>query len=1070
MIVVVGELSERIAQPKEIFDVAPARPHRRSDARGDLLVALDTRVPAISGRGDVTERGDTRAIVELELHLPLHVAGFFAHIELGEDLRRACVLEAKCDATYTATGDFTQRHDATGSLGCAAVIVGELGKSSAKTVQRRWASLEKWEARAIDDGAVAEEPVRHAGGLALFRPVAPAAQLNQRNRRLDVERQATGENAHHASHGASDAGAVGEREAGLCSDDPASQADFDAFDDDEALARDHRLPRRVLLGDRGGEGGEGDGVIGVACALEWRTVEVGDDQQLDLVLVAHRLELHRERRLGVMTPRPPPLGVDANFRMGTRRRDADLRGHMSPVTELHHPGQLATQAPTPAPSPHCYRPPMLLPPRARPAFPLALALGLSLGLSPSHAQVNPPIPPGLLGGNPTSMKPVPKLPTGNPATAGGAAAGYGTTPDGKAYVPPANAAEWTVLVYTVADNNLEGPLLDDFDEVECIGSTAKVNIVTEIDRWRPAPGSPEADRDDRTNGDWDNARRYYMTKDDCSSNISSKLLEDMPEIDMSHPKELAKFIAWATKKYPAKRYALLMGDHGAGWKGGYVDENAPPEATPMLMSIAELQKGLDEGRKEAGLPKFAVLATDACLMGSMEVADALWPHVDYWASSEELVPGPGYDFKPVMRALTTTPTMDGLALGKAFVASMKGFYGEGGTDVDPSVTEALFDMSKVPVLRANVDKLATLLKGDLANNKVGLGIAGASVDQFGPQTNPLGGASEGYADLVQIAAVLRDTTQNADIKATASAVIASLDAARVDAFDGADKVHARGLSIWLPPTEDIIDFLPSYQKTPFGKSSPWSQLLTVYSKAFDSSVAPKVSNIQVLKQIANPFFMGERTVTAQIDGEVREAVMIVSQNLLSAVVPVEVDPVTDPALFKQLAEGPAITAWKKGTNVVSAKWNPQYITLSGKDGAEFPLSINRERLGSTTFDAEVLAVSLTSKQEEPVLLRFAGSKLLSGFFIDKTDGEIFYTPFDPRKLPAGKVAFSPSYRVVDGSGKSSSLKLPINVKWDKIEDLKINVRPMLPGIYTLTVLAEDFAGHVGVSKITTTLP
>src|SRR5262245_47573989 len=100
----------------------------------------------------------------------------------------------------------------------------------------------------------------------------------------------------------------------------------------------------------------------------------------------------------------------------------------------------------------------------------------------SRAAPNPPIPPGLLGGNPTSLNPQPKLPTGGTTTSP-----TDKTPDGLTWTPGAAAAEWTVLVYTVADNDLEGALLDDLDEMECIGSTPQVNIVMEIDRWKPDP-------------------------------------------------------------------------------------------------------------------------------------------------------------------------------------------------------------------------------------------------------------------------------------------------------------------------------------------------------------------------------------------------------------------------------------------------------------------------------------------------------------------------------------------------------------------------------------------------------
>jgi hypothetical protein len=255
-------------------------------------------------------------------------------------------------------------------------------------------------------------------------------------------------------------------------------------------------------------------------------------------------------------------------------------------------------------------------------------------------------------------------------------------------------------------------------------------------------------------------------------------------------------------------------------------------------------------------------------------------------------------------------------------------------------------------------------------------------------------------------------------------------------------------------------------------------MLNVYSNAFAVSTAPKIGNIVIGKNTSNPFG-GERPVTAEIDGDVRNAVMVISQDFFGVKAPVEIVGITDPALYKKLPEGPGVTAWKKGKNTVSAKWTPMYTTLQGKGGIEFPLVVNRERVDSTAFDADVDLREMGGPVET-VMLRFsmpkgaagyAGSKLLSGYYIDQVQGQDFYTPFSPAKLPPGKVAFEPHYTTIDPSGKATVVKVPlVQVKWDKIEDLKIQVRPMLPGKYDITVLAEDFNGHIGVGKGSTTIP
>ena len=40
--------------------------------------------------------------------------------------------------------------------------------------------------------------------------------------------------------------------------------------------------------------------------------------------------------------------------------------------------------------------------------------------------------------------------------------------------------------------------------------------------------------------------------------------------DSGAPATLVDFAVWAMKTYPAKRYALILSDHGAGWVGGWM--------------------------------------------------------------------------------------------------------------------------------------------------------------------------------------------------------------------------------------------------------------------------------------------------------------------------------------------------------------------------------------------------------------------------------------------------------------------------------------------------------------------
>ena len=50
------------------------------------------------------------------------------------------------------------------------------------------------------------------------------------------------------------------------------------------------------------------------------------------------------------------------------------------------------------------------------------------------------------------------------------------------FPPINNTAEWTVMVYLDADNNLESAGIDDINEMEIVGSTTEVNVVVQVDR------------------------------------------------------------------------------------------------------------------------------------------------------------------------------------------------------------------------------------------------------------------------------------------------------------------------------------------------------------------------------------------------------------------------------------------------------------------------------------------------------------------------------------------------------------------------------------------------------------
>jgi hypothetical protein len=118
------------------------------------------------------------------------------------------------------------------------------------------------------------------------------------------------------------------------------------------------------------------------------------------------------------------------------------------------------------------------------------------------------------------------------------------------------------------------------NEAEIVGSTEQVTIVSQMDRY---DGGFVGD------GDWTTAKRFLVTKDNDLNAIGSEELDDLGEIDSGNPQTLIDFATWAIGAYPAEHYVLILGDHGAGWNGGWYDDDPVEGSTFRMQDIDDAQ-------------------------------------------------------------------------------------------------------------------------------------------------------------------------------------------------------------------------------------------------------------------------------------------------------------------------------------------------------------------------------------------------------------------------------------------------------------------------------------------------
>lgn len=368
-------------------------------------------------------------------------------------------------------------------------------------------------------------------------------------------------------------------------------------------------------------------------------------------------------------------------------------------------------------------------------------------------------------------------------------------------VRPAEAApaevkvkDYTVLVFKNAKNDLEPFGLLDMNEMELAGSSEQVNVLVEFGRL---PG-----------GDWSGVRRYYVGKDTDASSIGSRVVWERPHADMGDWRELADFVSWGKKNYPAKKYLLVIWNHGNGWKRrgalragrgiSFDDETGSHISTPELARVFAAAGPVD------------VLAFDACLMQTVEVAYEVRRYAGLVVGSEETEPGEGYPYDLILNALNARPGMSPEELARAIVES----YRDRNETLYLDTTQSALRTAALDGLRERLDAwvLAAASSGDSVAVKRALFFA------------------HGFYEIDQkdLSDILRLTAEGASCAALKTA---SLEAGRwleekvvaANGVSGYSHRPARGLAVYASPK---YSYNEDYSELAWSQDGLWDDFLS----------------------------------------------------------------------------------------------------------------------------------------------------------------------------------------------------------------------------------------------------
>lgn len=403
-------------------------------------------------------------------------------------------------------------------------------------------------------------------------------------------------------------------------------------------------------------------------------------------------------------------------------------------------------------------------------------------------------------------------------------------------------AEWTILVFMNGDNNLEQYALADFYEMAEVGSTRSVNVVVQLDR----NGGYTNDYNR-----WMDTRRFLVKKDRAP--LADAAVEALDEVNMGTPQSLENFIRWGMTAYPAKRYALIIWDHGQGYRDAASTEvqgdrfrsaHGMPfrsvshdDTNQDQLYNSEVQQAL---RAALNGRKLDLLGFDACLMSMVETAYAMREFSKVMVGSEDLEPGDGWAYHLWLKYLVKNPQLNADDVALAIVSYYPVPYRSHLAHSDALLTLSAIRLSELDSLASAISTLSNAMVEAL-DTEVGAIKEARKASPVFARDNPRPGDQRfHHVDLKKFATEYQRRTANPAIQQALTAMLAHYQRAVITTFAGAIRKAegASGLAIYFPAgrndyATDIFEeggYAKDNQEYPvaFVQEQTWADFLHAY--------------------------------------------------------------------------------------------------------------------------------------------------------------------------------------------------------------------------------------------------
>ncbi len=441
----------------------------------------------------------------------------------------------------------------------------------------------------------------------------------------------------------------------------------------------------------------------------------------------------------------------------------------------------------------------------------------------------------------------------------GGGSGYLSSDDVADKKPSGEASEWAIYWYCCGS------------DLESEGGAATVDI----EEMLASTGSNDVTVVIQTGGaaSWDNdvvdpsKIERYEYRDGTLSRVDSQ-----PAASMGETGTLTSFLKFCETNYPATHKMLNFWNHGGGSVYGVCfDENYDNDS----LTLAELTQGLDSVYGNAS-QKLDLVGFDACLMATVDTANALKNSAKYMVASEELEPGNGWSYADWLSSLMADPSMDGAALGKvicdAYVTGCEEY--ETADDITLSVT----DLSKVQPLVAAVDAMGNAILSKAASNT---NVCGEFARSATKSENYGGNNDEdGYTNMVDLGDLMKN---NGDLLgASDDAVQSALSDAVVYKVNGPYRSKSTGLATYYSyngDTEDLSSYAQISANPTYTKFVQYSLGEDVTADVAATTGNAEVQQVQGFNQSLNMTLDNDGYLNLNLDPASLDSVMSVTFSL-----------------------------------------------------------------------------------------------------------------------------------------------------------------------------------------------